>query len=189
MDRGHFTPRLVRVMELAPREASRVGHDGVGPEHLLLGLAREANSVAVHMLSALGVSPADVRREVTRRFHNLSRPSPGDSARDAGSRERPARATLDYASRTKAVEDAPPMTFRALVEALGVHVRCGVSEEERALPQALLVDLQYAYEVRAADDVSGVVDYGALMEEAARALEREEFRLLETKVRRVGRSR
>ncbi len=112
LDRGPFTPRLVRVMELAPREASRVGHDEVGPGHLLLGLAREANSVAVRVLSALGASPADVRREVTRRFHNPSRPSLGHSARDPGSRERPARATLDYASRTKAVEDAPPMTFR-----------------------------------------------------------------------------
>ena len=78
------------------------------------------------------------------------------------------------------------MTVRGRVEGLEVHVRCGVSEEERALPQALLVDLQYVYDAQLSDGLSGVVDYGALLVEAARALEREEFMLLETGARRIG---
>ena len=78
------------------------------------------------------------------------------------------------------------MTFRGRVQALEVHARCGVSDEERALPQTLLVDLAYVYEARPDDDLSGTVDYGALLEEAARSLEGEEFRLLETGARRVG---
>lgn len=77
-------------------------------------------------------------------------------------------------------------TFRAGVEGLLVHVRCGVSEEERALPQALRVDLGYSYEAEARDDLSGTVDYGALIEGVADLLEGEEFKLLETGVRRVG---
>ncbi len=92
------------------------------------------------------------------------------------------------------------MTVRGRVEGLQVHVRCGVSEEERALPQTLLVDLQYVYDAQSSDSLSGVVDYGTLLEEAARALEREEFKLLETgragsgrgcwrNFRRFGRSR
>lgn len=77
-------------------------------------------------------------------------------------------------------------TFRAGVEGLLVHVRCGVSEEERALPQALRVDLGYSYEAEARDDLSGTVDYGALIEGVADLLEGEEFKLLETGVRRIG---
>lgn len=79
------------------------------------------------------------------------------------------------------------MLFRARVEALEVHVRCGVSEEERALPQTLLIDLEYAYEAAGKDDIAGVVDYGLLLVEVASRLEREEFKLLETAARMVGR--
>ena len=67
-----------------------------------------------------------------------------------------------------------------------MHVRCGVSEAERALPQTLRVDLDYAYEAGASDDLVGTVDYGALIEGVAELLEREEFKLLETGVLRVG---
>ena len=76
--------------------------------------------------------------------------------------------------------------FHARVEALQVHVHCGVSEEERALPQTLLVDLEYSYEAGGEDEIAGVVDYGVLVEEVARVLQRDEFKLLETATRRVG---
>ena len=76
--------------------------------------------------------------------------------------------------------------FRAKVEGLLVHVRCGVSTEERALPQTLRVDLEYVYEARGDDDISVVVDYGLLLEGVAQALEREEFHLLEAGARKVG---
>jgi len=187
LDRAPFTPRLARVLELAPREAARIGHDHVGDEHLLLGLVREANSVAVCALSNLGASPADVRREVTRVLHGPPQTGPENFARQGGSTERSTRVVTDRAAEELEVsEDAPSMTFRGRVQALEVHVRCGVTDEERTLPQALLVDLAYAYEARAADDVSGTVDYGVLLEEVAQVLERQEFRLLETGARRVG---
>jgi dihydroneopterin aldolase len=78
------------------------------------------------------------------------------------------------------------MMVRARIEALEIHVRCGVSIEERALPQLLRVDLEYLYEAQGADGISGVVDYSILLEEVAQVLEQEEFRLLETGTRRVG---
>ena len=187
LDRGPFTPRLARVVELAPKEAARAGQDRVGGGHLLLGLVREANSVGVRVLAALGASPADVRREILGRLRNPSRREPRESTPHAGSQERPAPPAPDQNDWETAVpEEAPPMTVRARVDGLRVHVHCGVSEEERALPQALLVDLHYVYDARPSDNLSGVVDYGALMEEAARALEREEFLLLETGARRIG---
>lgn len=76
--------------------------------------------------------------------------------------------------------------YRARVGSLEVHVLCGVSEEERALPQTLLVDLEYSYEAAGEDDIARVVDYGVLVEEVARVLETDEFKLLETGARRVG---
>ena len=85
-----------------------------------------------------------------------------------------------------ALEDESTTLFRARVEALEVHVRCGVSEAERALPQTLLIDLEYSYEAGGEDDICGVVDYGLLVEGVARVLERGEFKLLETGARMVG---
>lgn len=83
-------------------------------------------------------------------------------------------------------EDFDRIAMQAKVENLEVHVRCGVSEEERALPQTLLIDLEYSYEADGEDDIVGVVDYGLLAEGVAQVLERDEFLLLETGVRTVG---
>src|SRR5438270_11495144 len=42
-----FTPRAKKVLEQALREALRLGHSHVGPEHLLLGLARSDDAAAL----------------------------------------------------------------------------------------------------------------------------------------------
>ncbi len=75
---------------------------------------------------------------------------------------------------------------RARVDGLLVHACCGVTDEERAVPQALRVDLEYAYRAGEGDEIDQTVDYGAVLREVAELLEREEFKLLETGVRRVG---
>ncbi|MDA8336508.1 MAG: ATP-dependent Clp protease ATP-binding subunit [Peptococcaceae bacterium] len=54
-----FTPRAKRVLELAVDEARRMGQNYVDTEHLLLGLIREGEGVAAHVLGALG---ADLNR-------------------------------------------------------------------------------------------------------------------------------
>jgi ATP-dependent Clp protease ATP-binding subunit ClpA len=45
-----FTPRAKKVLELSLREALALGHDYIGTEHILLGLAREGQGVAVRIL-------------------------------------------------------------------------------------------------------------------------------------------
>lgn len=45
-----FTPRAKRVLELGLREALSLAHNYVGTEHILLGLAREDNSLAMKFL-------------------------------------------------------------------------------------------------------------------------------------------
>jgi hypothetical protein len=56
-----FTPRAKKVLELSLREALSLGHDWIGPEHILLGLAREGEGVAARILSDAGAEPNTVR--------------------------------------------------------------------------------------------------------------------------------
>lgn len=61
-----FTKRARRVLTLAQEEALRLNHNYIGTEHLLLGLVREENGVAVKVLRELGVEPTQVIRAVER---------------------------------------------------------------------------------------------------------------------------
>ncbi len=59
-----FTPRTKRVLELSLREALSLGHDNIGAEHILLGLAREADGVAYRILLDFGADAAKIRNEI-----------------------------------------------------------------------------------------------------------------------------
>ncbi len=59
-----YTPRAKRVIELSQDEARRLGHSYIGTEHILLGLIREGEGVAAHVLSNLGVNLNNARQQV-----------------------------------------------------------------------------------------------------------------------------
>ena len=59
-----FTPKAKKVIELAMDEARRLGHNYIGTEHLLLGLIKEGEGVASHVLMNLGLNLNKVRSEV-----------------------------------------------------------------------------------------------------------------------------
>ncbi|MCS7260677.1 MAG: AAA family ATPase, partial [Anaerolineae bacterium] len=61
-----LTPRTKRVIELAVDEARRMGHHYIGTEHLLLGIVREGEGVAVEILKSLGVSLEAVRAQTAK---------------------------------------------------------------------------------------------------------------------------
>ncbi|MDY2624754.1 MAG: ATP-dependent Clp protease ATP-binding subunit [Coriobacteriales bacterium] len=63
---GHipFTPRAKRVLEGALRETLQMGQNYISTEHLLLGIVREGNGVAMQTLSQLGVDGDAVRAAV-----------------------------------------------------------------------------------------------------------------------------
>ena len=61
-----FTKRARRVLILAQEEAQRLNHNYIGTEHLLLGLIREENGVAIKVLQELGVRPQRVKDMVER---------------------------------------------------------------------------------------------------------------------------
>ena len=97
-----FTDRAKKVLEFSLREALQLGHSYIGTEHLLLGLVREGDSVAVQVLSDLGVEMSQLRALV---FQMMS----GQSGRDSSEPQKQLR--FDNAS------------LRGLVRAVGQQLR------------------------------------------------------------------
>ena len=88
-----LTPRCRRVVELAAAEASRMGSRRVGTEHLLLGMLREGDGVAIRVLTGSG---AELNRLYTDTLNALGGgPLPPPRSAGAG-RTRPER---DYMER------------------------------------------------------------------------------------------
>lgn len=61
---NNFTPRAQQVLALARKEADRFNHAYVGTEHLLLGLIKLGQGVAVNVLERMGLELDTVRQEV-----------------------------------------------------------------------------------------------------------------------------
>ncbi|MCK5277944.1 MAG: ATP-dependent Clp protease ATP-binding subunit, partial [Cyclobacteriaceae bacterium] len=59
-----FSNRVKEVISLSREEALRLGHDYIGTEHLLLGMIREGEGVAISLLKKLGVSLDELRLSV-----------------------------------------------------------------------------------------------------------------------------
>ncbi|MDH5609557.1 MAG: ATP-dependent Clp protease ATP-binding subunit, partial [Cyclobacteriaceae bacterium] len=59
-----FSNRVKEVISLSREEALRLGHDYIGTEHLLLGMIREGEGVAVSLLKKLGVSLEELRTAI-----------------------------------------------------------------------------------------------------------------------------
>ncbi len=80
-----FTPAAKKAIELAMDEASSLGHNYIGTEHLLLGLVREGEGVASQVLFNLGLNANKIRESVmdllgTPSGQSLSGTSSGGSA-------------------------------------------------------------------------------------------------------------
>ena len=86
---GHFpfTPRAMKVVELAQREAQQLGHNYIGTEHILLGLIGEGEGAAAQVLVSLGAGLERVRQQVVELLYPAGRsaasygPRPGKRAR------------------------------------------------------------------------------------------------------------
>jgi ATP-dependent Clp protease ATP-binding subunit ClpC len=60
----NFSPRVKDVITFSKEEALRLGHDFIGTEHLMLGILRDGNGKAVHILNNLDVDLEHLRRKV-----------------------------------------------------------------------------------------------------------------------------
>jgi hypothetical protein len=72
-----FTPRAKSVLSFALREALALRHSYIGTEHILLGLVREGEGVAVRILSDHDADPERVRNTVIRMLSPAGAEDPG----------------------------------------------------------------------------------------------------------------
>ena len=125
----NFTDRVRKVMELAKEEASRLQHDYVGTEHILLGLVREGEGVAAAVLSRLNVDLDQVlsRIEESVRKGKASLPS----------------GELLHTSRAKKVLEYSMSEARALSHTyVGTeHILLGLLREEKGMAAHALLSL------------------------------------------------
>jgi hypothetical protein len=161
---GHipFTQRAKKVLEFSLREALQLGHSHIGPEHLLLGLVREATGVSAQVLERFGVQLAPLRiriievlsanpayLEAVRAELNgrpeaaqpksapTAKPQPTPRPADEGSPlGRWARAHALSATRPASVDAVTDTDLRAVVAGLPLLARVGI-----AAPLALVLDL------------------------------------------------
>ena len=70
-----FTPRAKKVLELSLREALGLGHNYIGTEHILLGLAREQEGVGMRILLDYDVDEAKIRDAVVRTLSGTRGPA------------------------------------------------------------------------------------------------------------------
>lgn len=71
-----YTDRARKVVELSLREALQLGHSYIAPEHILLAIVREGESVAAQVLDKdLGMDLSAVRKAVIRRLSSPPAPT------------------------------------------------------------------------------------------------------------------
>lgn len=61
-----FTPRTKKILENAFIEAKKLGSDYIGTEHILIGIMKEGDSIAVRIMLDLAVRPEDVYNEIVK---------------------------------------------------------------------------------------------------------------------------
>ncbi len=97
-----LTPRTKQVIEFAVDEARKLNHSFISTEHLLLGLIRQGDGVAIDVLRQLGLTPERIRRETLRAVQSeqqsegAAKPQGTTSASSvAPKKERPKTPALD----------------------------------------------------------------------------------------------
>src|SRR5215217_6372948 len=117
-----FTPRAKKVLDLSLREALALGHNNIGTEHVLLGLARENEGVAARILLDFGVDAETIRDEVIRSLAS----APSEAAVAVALSDRPARRArrvpLRAAASSPAGRDWLPAAASALWTLVGLAV-------------------------------------------------------------------
>jgi len=79
-----LTGKVKKVIEYANEEAMMLNHNYVGTEHLLLGLMRQSDGVAVQVLENLKADIKDVRKEILRELESFTLQLPPSATAGAG---------------------------------------------------------------------------------------------------------
>ncbi len=70
-----FTPRAKRILELTLREALSLGHNYIGPEHILLGLVRENEGIGSRILLDKEITAEIIREHVATLWRTRRHPT------------------------------------------------------------------------------------------------------------------
>lgn len=130
MNGYNFTERVRRVLAMAREEAAHLKHEYVGTEHILLGLIRAGEGVAVAVLQNLGVDLDQVRQNVEAQ---VKRDKPN----------RPVGPDLPYTSRAKKVLEFAMTEARELNHSyVGTeHLLLGLIREDKGIAAEVLADM------------------------------------------------
>lgn len=80
-----FTPRTKKILENAFMEAKKLGSDYIGTEHILIGIMKEGDSIAVRIMLDLGIRIEDVYNEIVRVLNDYESISNGNLKTNKGS--------------------------------------------------------------------------------------------------------
>lgn len=73
-----FTPRTKKILENAFMEAKKLGSDYIGTEHILIGIMKEGDSIAVRIMLDLGIRIEEVYNEIVRVLNDYESISNGN---------------------------------------------------------------------------------------------------------------
>lgn len=84
-----FTPRTKRVIENSYTEAKKVGSNYIGTEHFIVGIMKEADSIAMRIISSLQVRPENIYEDINKVINefddSMNDLSSNNSTKDLGS--------------------------------------------------------------------------------------------------------
>ncbi|MEO0072669.1 MAG: ATP-dependent Clp protease ATP-binding subunit [candidate division WOR-3 bacterium] len=130
-----FTERVKKILAIARQEAIRLHNDYIGTEHILLGIVKEGEGVAVMVLNELGVNLDDLQRTI-------------ENALEYGTKtlilneiplNHEARAAINWA-----VEEARRMNHTYIGTE---HILLGILKEEKSLGAQILQSLGLELEI------------------------------------------
>jgi ATP-dependent Clp protease ATP-binding subunit ClpC len=127
MNGYNFTERVRKVLAMAREEASRLHHEYVGTEHILLGLIREGEGVAATVLQNLNVDLEEIQQKIEETVKKGKAPQASD---------------LPYTSRAKKVLELAMAEARDLNHSyVGTeHLLLGLLREEKGIAAQVLAD-------------------------------------------------
>ncbi|MFV0415285.1 MAG: ATP-dependent Clp protease ATP-binding subunit [Chthoniobacterales bacterium] len=127
---NNFTPRAQQVLALSRKEADRFNHNYVGTEHLLLGLIKLGQGVAVNVLQKMGLDLDTVRNEVEKQVGS------GSESKSAGS--------IPYTPRVKKVLALAGKEAKSLQHSyVGTeHILLGLLREGEGVAARVLKNLE-----------------------------------------------
>ena len=94
-----LTPRAKSAVELAVSEAARTGAGYIGTEHLLMGLLREGNNMALCILRTVGIDPKKLYSAVVKKLNEAPRTAAVSGSASAPAQEGGKKGTLEEYTR------------------------------------------------------------------------------------------